>query len=151
VAIWNHTALGFALSKTYAFEFTQKLKTFDVIGGATRFRLNDKLAPYIVSIQWNFTQAQFIVFEEFYKTDLIQGTLEFDMIVLTVVGFISQICNFDDGYTYVKTGNDTKVSAKILVKRDLSLVIDPLTEWILQNGIWEDSGSWDDSELWNDS
>jgi len=123
---WNHSQLGFPLKQGYSFEFTQKLKAFNVSGGGTRFREFDVFAPYIVTLQFNFSESQFIAFETFYKTTLNKGTLPFDITILTGVGFVQQVANFSDGYSYVKVGNDTRVSTKFLVKRDLSLVIDPL-------------------------
>lgn len=125
MAIWDHTILGYPLSGGYSFNYSQKLKTFEVLGGSARYRLNDKYAPYIVSLKWNFTKNQFIAFEQFYLDVLQQGSKSFDMTLITGVGFVEQICIFEDGYNYVKVGNNTEVTAKLLVKRDLSLVVLP--------------------------
>jgi len=119
---WNHSVLGNALSKSYSFEYSDRLKTFAVAGGVRRLREFDILNPYLLNLQWNFKPSQFIAFETFFINELGQGELLFDMDLLTGVGFQSQECLFLDGYTYVKVGNDTRVTAKMIVKRDFNLI-----------------------------
>jgi len=122
MAVWDRNALGLALSKAYSFEYSDRLKTFQVAGGSRRLREFDKLNPYIVKLQWDFTKDQFITFETFFKDELNQGDVIFDMELITGIGFELQKCLFADGYSYAKAGNNTRVTAIILVKRDFDLV-----------------------------
>jgi len=125
MAIWDRDTLGLPLSKSYNFEYSDRLRTFNVAGGIRRLREFDVLNPYIVKLQFNFNKSQFIAFETFFKEDLNQGDQIFEMELLTGIGFKPQQCLFADGYSFTMAGTQARVTAIILVKRDLDLVVLP--------------------------
>lgn len=110
----NYPSIPIPLTTGYSHPDSQKVRMNNINKGALDFALLSEHGSSFPTVNWLFKDADFKVFELFYKNNLVFGAISFNMNLSVGAGLKLHECYFSKPYKAILQGKLWKVTANLI-------------------------------------